>query len=519
MKKLALTLLFAVVAVAMQAATVYLKIGEGRVTANSNLYVWAWDGSGSTLCSNQKWPGDKLTNMLKIGGSDYFVYNVDTDGTYNIIFNGGGNGQTKDILGLSGDQTFVLTSNSNWNYTVTAGAPEGDVVVTHHKIQLIGANYGDWIISDAPEFTLDEETDTYTYVENNPANLTAFKILVNGEWRGNTAFVKRTLANVPQDFVSISSNISDDMLITDAADYKTITLTVKNVNDTWSLKIEGKKAGGIEESTVTMVGAGYGDGAAFTFDAASQTFTFTETALENLASFNVNVDGTVLGNAELTSIAGAADYVALSETDAPMEITDITGYRNATLTVKKDGDAWMLKIDGEQMESHEVTIKGVFSDWNLIPLIGEDVTYYAVVTENMKALADGFGFEIDGVFYAGNIDLELEGDAVELVANPYSGNDLKLVNDGTYEIILTVAKIGGKWTVKANQGKPSAVEAINAEAATVVAGNGEIVVEGAQSVAVYTAAGALVSTDAHTRVAAGLYIVRADNVVKKVIVK
>lgn len=53
----------------------------------------------------------------------------------------------------------------------------------------------------------------------------------------------------------------------------------------------------------------------------------------------------------------------------------------------------------------------------------------------------------------------------------------------------------------------------------IAAANGEIVVDGAQSVAVYTASGALVSTDARTRVAAGLYIVRADNVVKKVIVK
>lgn len=42
MKKLTFTLLFALMAiVSAQAAKVYLKIGEGQVTAESNLAVWA----------------------------------------------------------------------------------------------------------------------------------------------------------------------------------------------------------------------------------------------------------------------------------------------------------------------------------------------------------------------------------------------------------------------------------------------------------------------------------------------
>lgn len=46
MKKLTFTLLFALMAiVSAQAAKVYLKIGEGQVTAESNLAVWAWDDS------------------------------------------------------------------------------------------------------------------------------------------------------------------------------------------------------------------------------------------------------------------------------------------------------------------------------------------------------------------------------------------------------------------------------------------------------------------------------------------
>lgn len=60
MKKLTFTLLFALMAiVSAQAAKVYLKIGEGRVTAESDIAVWVWDVSNK-FCTNG-WPGDKLT--------------------------------------------------------------------------------------------------------------------------------------------------------------------------------------------------------------------------------------------------------------------------------------------------------------------------------------------------------------------------------------------------------------------------------------------------------------------------
>ena len=112
MKKLTFTLLFALMAiVSAQAAKVYLKIGEGRVTAESNLAVWAWDDSNK-FCTNG-WPGDKLTEKETIEGADYFVYTVNTDGSYNIIFNNNekeNTNRTANILGLAGDCTFVLNN-------------------------------------------------------------------------------------------------------------------------------------------------------------------------------------------------------------------------------------------------------------------------------------------------------------------------------------------------------------------------------------------------------------------------
>ena len=398
--------------VSAQAAKVYLKIGEGRVTAESNLAVWVWEGKNN-FCTNKEWPGDKLTEKETIGGADYFVYTVNTEGSYNIIFNNNekeNTNRTANILGLVGDYTFVL--NADWNFTKTEGAP-GAVTpepVETYTVQLRGNAYGTW---NAPvTFAYNAETKEYVYEETETAKLAdEFKINIveTNAWLSNGAFVNAALNNELG-----FQNLYDgkNMKITDAADYDKITLTVKNDNGTWKLKIVGEKP-------------------------------------------------------------------------------------------------------------DKVQIRGVFNGWKVADMVSNpNGTYTYEVEENMAELSKGFGIVINGVFYAGNTVLDLDGDAVVLTGNPGHGKNLTLIAEGDVaSVILTVAKDGDNWTVKAATGKTSSVAGIDAAGVAIAAANGEIVVDGAQSVAVYTAAGALVSTDARTRVAAGLYIVRADNVVKKVIVK
>ena len=420
MKKLTFTLLFALMAiVSAQAAKVYLKIGEGQVTAESNLAVWAWDDSNK-FCTNG-WPGDKLTEKETIEGADYFVYTVNTDGLYNILFNNNqsrGTKQTKDIKGITGDCTFVLNNEwdgENWSYTKTEGAP-GAVTpepVETYTVQLRGAKYS-WG-TDAPAFTYNKETGEYVYEETETAKLAGdFKITIvdTNTWLHNDEF-KGTL------------------------------------NNEWGFK-------------------------------------------------------------DLYSGGSSANN---------MKITDAADYDKITLTVKKEGETWKLKIVGEKTDKVQIT--GEFNGWSQVDMVSNpNGTYTYEVEENMVALSEGFCIVINGVYYAGKIALDLDGDAVDLQGNPGRGNDLTLIAEGDVaSVILTVAKVGDKWTVKAATGKTSSVAGVDAAGVVIAAANGEIVVEGAQSVAVYTTAGALVSTDARTRVAAGLYIVRADNVVKKVIVK
>ena len=420
MKKLTFTLLFALMAIfSAQAAKVYLKIGEGRVTAESDIAVWAWDDSNN-FCTNG-WPGDKLTEKETIEGADYFVYTVNTEGSYNIIFNNNekenaNTNRTADILGLAGDYTFVLNNEwdgENWSYTKTEGAPGAETPesVETYTVQLRGASYSWADDANSPAFTYNAETGEYVYEETEPAKLADdFKVTVNNTYYKAEEFVGKALDN-SLDFVAMNDNYGD-MKITDAADYDKITLTVKNDNGTWKLKVVGEKP-------------------------------------------------------------------------------------------------------------DKVQIAGKFNSWNGVDMVSNpNGTYIYEVEENMNALSEGFGIVINGVFYAGNTVLDLDGDAVVLTGNPGPGNDLTLIAEGDVaSVILTVAKDGDNWTVKAVTGKTSSVAGVDAAGVVIAAANGEIVVDGAQSVAVYTAAGALVSTDARTRVAAGLYIVRADNVVKKVIVK
>ena len=419
MKKLTFTLLLTLMAIfSAQAAKVYLKIGEGRVTAESNLAVWVWEGKNN-FCTNKEWPGDKLTEKETIEGADYFVYTVNTEGSYNLIFNNNekenaNTNRTADILGLAGDCTFVLNNEwdgENWSYTKTEGAPGAETPesVETYTVQLRGNAYGTW---NAPvTFAYNAETKEYVYEETETAKLADdFKVTVNNTYYKAEEFVGKALDN-SLDFVAMNDNYGD-MKITDAADYDKITLTVKNDNGTWKLKVVGEKP-------------------------------------------------------------------------------------------------------------DKVQIAGKFNSWNGVDMVSNpNGTYTYEVEENMAELSKGFGIVINGVFYAGNTVLDLDGDAVVLTGNPGHGNDLTLIAEGDVaSVILTVAKDGDNWTVKAATGKTSSVAGVDAAGVAVNAANGEIVVDGAQSVAVYTAAGALVSTDARTRVAAGLYIVRADNVVKKVIVK
>ena len=535
MKKLTFTLLLAVMAiVSAQAAKVYLKIGEGRVTAESDIAVWVWN-DGGTLCANKAWPGDKLTEKETIGTTDYFVYTVNTEGSYNLLFNNNqssGTQKTADINGLTGDYTFVL--NSVWSYTKTEGAPSADTPVETYTVKLGGNAYGTgW---DAPvTFAYNAETKEYVYEETEPAKLADyFKIDIpeTNKWFKRDDLVNKNLSEASSDFVAMNDN-SGDMKISDAANYSKITLTVKNDNGTWKLKVVGeKKETPVETYTVQLRGAKYSwndDAPAFTYDEVTGEYVYEETETAKLADdFKVTVNNTYYKAEEFIGKAldNSLDFVNLTEFGSDMKITDAADYDKITLTVKNDNGTWKLKVVG--VKTDKVQITGKFNGWAAADMKLDNNTYSIEIEEGIEDLTYGddsttdYGFciLINGVYYGGKKTITLGGDAETMVANPNHGDNLKIDNTADFKVVhLFVKKVDDNWTISAKGSHTSSVAGVDAAGVVIAAANGEIVVDGAQSVAVYTTAGALVSTDARTRVAAGLYIVRADNVVKKVIVK
>ena len=331
---------------------------------------------------------------------------------------------------------------------------------------------------------------------------------------------KGTVYDKEQQSIDLTGNIGDC----------TFVANDKWTDGKWSCdKTEGAPSAEtpVETYTVKLAGNAYGTNwdapVTFAYNAETKEYVYEETETAKLADeFKINIVETnawlsnnVFENAALNNELGFQDLYGDNKN---MKITDAADYDKITLTVKNDNGTWKQKIVGEKPD--KVQIKGVFNSWKVADMVSNpNGTYTYEVEENMKALSEGFGFMINGVYYAGNTVLYLDGDAVVLTGNP-NGNNLTLFAEGDVaSVILTVAKVGDNWTVKAATGKTSSVAGVDAAGVVIAAANGEIVVDGAQSVAVYTTAGALVSTDARTRVAAGLYIVRADNVVKKVIVK
>ena len=529
MKKLTFTVLFALMAiVSAQAAKVYLKVA-GFVTDNNTLTAYAWKaGTEDRLLGD--WPGTKMA-LETIGADKYYVCEFDYDGEYSIIFKGtiyDKEQQSVDLTGNIGDCTFVANDNwtkeYKWSCDKTEGAPSAETPVETYTVKLGGNAYGAW--STQVTFTYNAETKEYVYEETEPAKLAdEFKINIveTNAWLSNDKFSAALNNDLGYQDLYDGSN----MKIADAANYSKITLAVKKEGETWKMKIVGeKKETPVETYTVKLGGNAYGTGwdapVTFAYNAETKEYVYEETVPAKLADeFKINIVETNawLSNdkfsAALNNDLGYQDLYDGSN----MKITDAADYSKITLTVKNDNGTWKLKVVGEKTD--KVQIKGKFNIWKVVDMVSNpNGTYTYEVEENMAELSKGFGFMINGTDYAGAFMLDLDGDAVTMVEKPGIGKNLTLIAEGDVaSVILTVAKDGDNWTVKATTGKTSSVAGVDAAGVVIAAANGEIVVDGAQSVAVYTTAGALVSTDARTRVAAGLYIVRADNVVKKVIVK
>ncbi len=198
-------------------------------------------------------------------------------------------------------------------------------------------------------------------------------------------------------------------------------------------------------------------------------------------------------------------------------------YVCSKITLTISGDSATLLFEGEEqaeVETTEVYVIGNNNNWDF-----KDDSGKLSATANQNEFSGDVTFPDSGDGYAywriyeklggvGSWGLSENASEATYEGVFVKGNEGCCVNlPGDYTITFNLAT--GAFKVVAKGGSVADVEA----SASIVANGGEIIVNGAQNVAVYTVGGALLSTDARTKVAKGLYIVRADNQVKKVIVK
>ncbi len=210
---------------------------------------------------------------------------------------------------------------------------------------------------------------------------------------------------------------------------------------------------------------------------------------------------------------------------------DITEGGNATgaaykLTGEDNNMYTYSKLEAVPTWKNSMTIVGEGASWNGNQFKKTDEGYVLQLEgTDLDQLGDpGFVINCDGTSISSGSELTVgrgngsEGDYVNMT----EGNEEKMtatLNSGDDSVFIYVKNEDGQWKIYVTSYSTSGVNAVNASDVKISANAGEIVVEGAQKVAVYTVGGALLSTDARTEVAKGLYIVRAGNQVKKVIVK
>lgn len=277
------------------------------------------------------------------------------------------------------------------------------------------------------------------------------------------------------------------------------------------------------------------------YNSTEAAYVYTETNPANLASnFKIVIDGSWYryDNLESWNLSQNKNYnrtyeeIKVINDEKNMTILDAANFSSITIKVKKDGNVWKMQVEGtptggggSEGEDHTVTMKGAAWSWTGDKFTftkQSDGTYaYTFTDSNIAGLAQEFAFTIDGKDYSNRIDLEVNTDVAYPMATDQYKQNYKITSTANYtDITLTVEFTDGTPSLKVTgTGDTSGVESIDNEGVKIVAGKGTITVSGATNVEVYTAGGALVSREAESHVAAGLYIVRTDNKVAKVIVR
>ena len=539
MKKFTLWLLFAFVALVANAGnfSVYLKIDGTYVKESSSVYVYLWNSNSGTNWDDKPQVTEKDI-IMDVDGAKYFKYSfTDNDNKYNFLFICDGK-QSYDYYDATTDIVITYKSynegDKKFSYTDSTTAP-----VEPASVYLKGEVYG-WNDNNGVKLEYNPKDKTYVYTETTTANLAGeFKIVIDGSWYSCKSFELSEKDNYIHTYEEIKDG--SNMTIQNAADFSSITIKVKKDGDVWKMQVEGTPTGGggsegEKDHTVTMKGQAWSwNQDKFTFTKqgdGTYAYTFTGNDKAGLAQeFDFPIDGKDYSYRTYLKVnTGEAYTMATGQSGQNYKIPTAYKYSDITLTVAFSNGTPSLKVTGTEDETpnpETVTIVGAMTDW-------------AANVKTIKHMGNGI--------YAGDLDTRTtngqwriyeqwdssKGNSNDNWNNGTSwGFDSNQEGDhisGTFEKgkkgnantmtqklwWLTFDRNTGNWSLDE---QTDGVESIDNEGVKIVAGKGTITVSGATNVEVYTAGGALVSREAESHVAAGLYIVRTDNKVAKVIVR
>ena len=542
MKKFTLWLLFAFVALVANAGnfSVYLKIDGTYVKESSIVKVYLWNTDNKMEWNDRP----QVTNIVTdVDGAKYFKHSfTDSDNKYSFLFIC----DEKQSCDIGKEPNFVTTDmvityngdkdGDKYKYTASTTAP-----VEPASVYLYGDNYYEkWEAGVKLEYNSTEAA--YVYTETNTANLASdFKIWIDGGWYRYGDYISWNLSknkNYIRQYAEIKTFADENnMKIEDAAKFSSITIKVKKDGNAWKMQVEGTKESTEDLISARWRGKSYNNWTNNNFTKnADGSFTYVVESPAGLADeWGVDItenNGSTWtwyrlpdGNSpevgtDVTLVAGS------TPNSKQIQITDAANYVTVTLTLKKIEGNWILSTSGTAKEkTHTVTMKGAAWSWtgDKFPFTKQtDGTYaYTFTGNDVVGLAQEFAFTIDNKDYSNRTDLEVNTDEAYTMATGQYEKNYKIPSAENYtDITLTVEFTDGTPSLKVTgTGDTSGVESIDNEGVKIVAGKGTITVSGATNVEVYTAGGALVSREAESHVAAGLYIVRTDNKVAKVIVR
>ena len=539
MKKFTLWLLFAfcaLVANADEAYTIYLKIDGTNVTESSTVKIHVWDCTKNYTDGND-WP-NKLPVLSDIvtdnDGTKYYTYQLeDNNANFNFLYIFDGN--QKGNFNATGN---VISSYDGNSVTNTPGSPN------FTKVYLYGDNYYEkWEAGVKLEYNSTEAA--YVYTETTPANLASkFKILIDGKWYRYEKYEDFDLLdnkkNNTRTYEEIKEIGDKDMTIKDAANFSSITIKVKKDGNVWKMQVEGTPTGGGgsegEDHTVTMKGDAWSwTGDKFTFTKqgdGTYAYTFKGNDKAGLAhEFAFTIDGKDYSNSiDLEVNTDVAYPMATGQYKQNYKITSAAYYTDITLTVAFSNGTPSLKVTGTKAEKvypATVTIVGAMKGWHenvyTIDHKGNGIYEGKFDTSTTNGLwriyeqwDSSKGNSNDN--WDNGTSWGYEGNqSGDNTSGTFTRGKKDNANTTTKRLWWLIFDINtGAWKLREST---SGVESIDNEGVKIVAGKGTITVSGATNVEVYTAGGALVSREAESHVAAGLYIVRTDNKVAKVIVR